>query len=248
MPRRLSPKHVRWAQYFQRFRFQLKYVLGGSNFLADALSRLPQYDSKREEVVQATMPPYSRKNAKLDSCSRTVSFEDDIRAALLQDAWLLNNPGLLTQRDGLAWYDNKLYVPQKMRSRVYHRCHDSKQAGHFGSLKTLHLARRQFWWPRMRHDIETYVKNCYICAQSKPYPGKPMGLLQSVADPNQPWQDIGTDFIVELPEVRGYTVIWTVVDLFSKQAHFIPCKGLPSAKRLAKMFLGKWEAGKILIV
>lgn len=64
-----------------------------------------------------------------------------------------------------------------------------------------------------------------------------MGLLQQVADPTHPWQDIAMDFIVDLPNSRGYTVIWTIVDLFSKQAHFVPCKGLPSAQRLARLFL-----------
>lgn len=42
---------------------------------------------------------------------------------------------------------------------------------------------------------------------------------------------------MELPESGGNTVIWTVVDLFSKQAHFIPCQKLPSVRVLAKMFV-----------
>lgn len=33
------------------------------------------------------------------------------------------------------------------------------------------------------------------------------------------------------------TLIWTVIHLFSKQEHFVPCKGLPSARRLAKLFV-----------
>ncbi|KAK9395832.1 hypothetical protein NXF25_019193 [Crotalus adamanteus] len=45
------------------------------------------------------------------------------------------------------------------------------------------------------------------------------------------------DFIVDLPESRQYNVIWTVIDLFSKQAHFIPCRGLPSARRLSRLFI-----------
>lgn len=45
------------------------------------------------------------------------------------------------------------------------------------------------------------------------------------------------DFIVELPESEGNTIIWSVVDLFSNQAHFVPGPKLPSTQRLAKMFV-----------
>lgn len=31
--------------------------------------------------------------------------------------------------------------------------------------------------------------------------------------------------------------IWTMIDLFSKQDHFIACPGLLSAKKLAKLFV-----------
>ncbi|KAK9395706.1 hypothetical protein NXF25_019067 [Crotalus adamanteus] len=182
------------------------------------------------------MLPYGQDEAKAVSRSVATNLENELKAALLDDPWLFDNPSLLTKQDGLAWHGSKLYVPQTLRSRVFHRCQNSKQAGHYGFLKTLHLARHQFWWPQMRTDVETYVRGCPVCATSKPHTGKPLGLLQS-ADPIRPWQDIVMDFIVELPESRGYMVIWTVVDLFSKQAHFIPCKGLPSARRLARLFL-----------
>ncbi|KAK9395822.1 tyrosine-protein kinase Srms-like [Crotalus adamanteus] len=86
-------------------------------------------------------------------------------------------------------------------------------------------------------SVENYVKSCTVCATMKRIPGKTPGLLQPVADPSQPWEEIAMDFIVDLPESSGNTVIWTVIDLFSKQAHFIACKGLPSAQRLAKLFL-----------
>ncbi|XP_039213407.1 uncharacterized protein LOC120314410 [Crotalus tigris] len=161
----------------------------------------------------------------------------ELREAVVHDEWLQNHPGLLTQRDGLAWKADKLYVPEKLRSVVLKRCHDAKQAGHFGFRKTLHHIRRQFWLPHLKPDVETYVKACHVCATAKPRVGKPMGLLQKVADPRQPWEEIAMDFIVELPSSRNYPVIWTVIDLFSKQAHFIPCKGLPSAQRLARMFV-----------
>lgn len=60
------------------------------------------------------------------------------------------------------------------------------------------------------------------------------GLLQPVANPTMLWEEIAMDFIVELPKSGGNTLIWTIVDLFSKQAHFIPCPKLPSAPGLSK--------------
>lgn len=129
----------------------------------------------------------------------------------------------------MAWKGSKLYIPLALQEKVLHRSHDVKQAGHFGFLKMLHYVKRQFWWPRMKASVEDYVKRCPICTTVKHQVGKPLGLLQEVVDPTRPWQDIAMDFIVKLPESNCHTVIWTVIGLFSKQAHFVPCSGLPSA-------------------
>lgn len=45
-PRKLGAKQLRWAEFFSKFRFTLHHLPGKSNFLADALSRLPQHDSQ----------------------------------------------------------------------------------------------------------------------------------------------------------------------------------------------------------
>ncbi|KAK9395678.1 hypothetical protein NXF25_019039 [Crotalus adamanteus] len=198
---------------------------------------MPQYHSKREEVVQALMPrTWQEMTNSVIHRSRTDEL-DAIRTAMQTDKWAQEHPGWLTNRDGVAWKGDKMYVPEGLRKTVLQRCHDAKQAGHFGFLKTLHLLRRQFWWPRLKGDVEQYVRECHVCASAKPQTGKPMGLLQTVADPSRPWEEITMDFIVALPENRGYNAIWTVVDLFSKHAYFIPCRGLPSARRLSRLFI-----------
>src|SRR2546429_3772255 len=44
------------------------------------------------------------------------------------------------------------------------------------------------------------------------------------------------DFIVQLPTVRGYSQVWTVVDRFTKMVHFIPLKST-TARELADGFV-----------
>ncbi|KAK9395482.1 hypothetical protein NXF25_018843 [Crotalus adamanteus] len=95
----------------------------------------------------------------------------DLRAAVLDDEWLREHPEVLTQREGIAWKGDKMYVPDRLRRTVLLRCHDAKQASHFGFLKILHLVRRQFWWPRLKSDVEKYVKECHVCASAKPRTG-----------------------------------------------------------------------------
>lgn len=68
----------------------------------------------------------------------------------------------------------------------------------------------------MKQDIKSYVKSCAVCAAMKKRPGKSPGLLQQVAEPTRPWEEIAMDFIVQLPDSAGNMVIWTVIDLFSK--------------------------------
>ncbi|KAI3365248.1 hypothetical protein L3Q82_010331, partial [Scortum barcoo] len=64
-----------------------------------------------------------------------------------------------------------------------------------------------------------------------------MGLLQRLPVPQRPWSHLTLDFITGLPLSKGNTTVLTVVDRFSKMAHFIPLPKLPSAKETAQVMI-----------
>ncbi|KAL0146841.1 hypothetical protein M9458_057780 [Cirrhinus mrigala] len=53
--------------------------------------------------------------------------------------------------------------------------------------------------------------------------------------PRRPWSHLGVDFATDLPNSRGDTCIFIIVDRFSKSVRFIPLKGLPTAMETAEL-------------
>ncbi|MCO5554354.1 hypothetical protein L7F22_007883 [Adiantum nelumboides] len=64
---------------------------------------------------------------------------------------------------------------------------------------------------------------CLVCRKGKFDGYKAQGLLQPLPILTRPWESIAMDFIFDLPRTQsGHDGIWTVIDRFSKKAHFIP--------------------------
>ena len=92
----------------------------------------------------------------------------------------------------------------------------------------------------MRKDIHDYVEKCMVCQKVKYDRGKAPGLLQPLPIPNAPWESIFMYFIFVLPNSRqGNMGIWTILDRFSKQAHFIPVKKTINAHDMARIFISQ---------
>ncbi|MCO5611684.1 hypothetical protein L7F22_065942 [Adiantum nelumboides] len=70
--------------------------------------------------------------------------------------------------------------------------------------------------------------------------GKQPGLLHPLPIPDSPWESISMDFIFGLPKsIHGNTGIRTIVDRFSKQAHFIPVKKIIKTHQMATLFISQ---------
>ncbi len=140
----------------------------------------------------------------------------------------------LRRGNASAWVPtNRLSVPERLRSDVIRWGHGSNVACHPGIGRTRFLVNQRFWWSTMARDIRDFVLACSVCARGKTSNRTPEGLLQLLSVPSRPWSHIALDFVTALPPSLGKMVVLTVVDRFSKAAHFIPLPKLPSAKETA---------------
>ncbi len=212
--KRLNSRQARWALFFGRFDFVLSYRPGSKNVKPDALSRI--FDrSERPSTPECILPE------SLFVSTLVWEVESKVKRALQG----------VTPPAGCP--PNRLFVPESVRSDVIQWGHCSNVACHPGVSRTKFLVKQRFWWPRMAHDVHDFVLACSACATGKTSNRPPDGLLQPLPVPSRPWSHISLDFITALPPSQGNTVVLTVVDRFSKAAHFIPLPKLPSAKETA---------------
>ena len=93
-----------------------------------------------------------------------------------------------------------------------------------------------FYWPKMRRDVDRFVKCCITCNKAKSKL-KPHSSYTPLPAPTTPWEDISMAFVLGLPRTRrGHDSIFVVVDRFSKMAHFIACHKSDDASHIANLF------------
>lgn len=217
--KRLNSRQARWALFFTRFNFILSYRPGSRNIKPDALSR--QFTSSEDPSFE---PETILSNSHLVA-TLTWDVEERVKAALE------DQPG------PSACPSNRLFVPQHLRSDVLQWAHGSKLTCHPGIQRTKEVLQQRFWWASLGEDTKNFVNACPVCSQSKPSHQAPAGHLHPLPVPHRPWSHISIDFVTGLPLSNGHTVVLTVVDRFSKMAHFIALPKLPSAKETAELML-----------
>ena len=63
--------------------------------------------------------------------------------------------------------ENLPYIPEVIRMKLISRHYDNPLAGHFGIKKIRELVAQKYYWPTLRADIKSYVKECNIYLASK---------------------------------------------------------------------------------
>ena len=137
--------------------------------------------------------------------------------------------------DGFVLHQGKLFVPDSSLLWPQLLAH-AHGAGHEGVQKTLVRLRAAFHNPRAAKHVREHIRGCLVCQRNKTEHLHPGGLLQPLEVPSMVWSDISMDFVEGFPHVGGKSVVLTVVDRFSKMAHFVPLGHPYTALTVAQAF------------
>ncbi|KAL0561560.1 hypothetical protein IC582_001994 [Cucumis melo] len=144
--------------------------------------------------------------------------------------------------DGGLLFERRLCVPSDsaIKTELLSEAHSSPFSMHPGSTKMYQDLKRVYWWRNMKREVAEFVSRCLVCQQVKAPRQKPAGLLQPLSIPEWKWENVSMDFITGLPRtLRGFTVIWVVVDRLTKSAHFVPGKSTYTASKWAQLYMSE---------
>lgn len=227
----LNNRQRRWIQLLAEYDFDLKYLAGKENKIADALSRRPMCNLVT--VIHTNL---------IDDLHKEV-LKDGFYAPIL--SFLHEHPGDMYENKfhlykGHLYYLNRLCVPTNstFKDQILWECHNTPFSGHPGLNKTYEKIKSSFFWPQMKHDVKNYVRECLDCQKVKVEHKRIPGELQSLDVPLKKWESISMDFITKLPTTRGgYDTLFVVVDRLTKLAHFFPMKKTDTALIVVRLFV-----------
>ncbi|WVZ82924.1 hypothetical protein U9M48_030129 [Paspalum notatum var. saurae] len=217
------PQH-HWVSKLLGYDFSVDYKPGSTNVVADALSRCDMEDTGALHTISALrfdLVQDLRTAASTDPA--LVALKKQIEQGQLTDPWSLV--------DGVVLYNRRFYIPPAPSLLPSILLLSTTRME-----KSLHRFQRDFHTPQARRIIQEWVRNCLVCQRSKTEHLSAAGLLLPLPVPSAVWADISMDFVEGLPKVGGKSVILTVVDRFSKYAHFIALSHPYSAESVAQAF------------
>ena len=223
-----SPRMNRWILEMREYQFEVSYVKGTQNRVADFLSRpINRIQVVQEDTILGKSVEEFR-NLQMGEERWRVLIEYLKGGPLPKKGYPRATLSQFTLYDDLLYYVTtlktgavlfNLVIPHILRKDALSSAH--VQSGHLGQKKTLTRAQRLFYWPNMLSDVKTYVNSCPVCQQLKP--GPPLQrLYQELPVVNRPLQRVGMDITDMTAGQNNYRYILTIIDHYSRYTKFYP--------------------------
>jgi hypothetical protein len=161
----LNERQQKWVSKIQAYDFDIEFVKGKNNVVADALSRRPSV--------------YAMTDISVDwKAHLLVEYSKNKFACEVMDGQVQDDNFRIM--DDIIYYKGRIFlVPEStFKAKVLQASHDSPVAGHQGFIKTYRQIWERFAWKGLKEDVMRHMKECTTCQANKDEHTHPAGLLQ----------------------------------------------------------------------
>jgi hypothetical protein len=221
----------RWLLRLAPFKFKVSHISGKSNVVADCLTRQYEELSADDTFTGLVLQHLPEAFRSIREHQSEDPFCKDLRRKVAQadpasKPFKLVNETLVYQPSRAS---AKRYVlPESLRPMVLQYFHGSTLSAHLGMTKTLSRIGKVFYWPNMRSDIFSFVRECQECQRAKPAQDSRVGLHSSQLV-SRPLERIFMDFFGPIVRSRrGNIAVLVILDGFSKFVAMYPVRRITS--------------------
>ncbi|GFT05821.1 retrovirus-related Pol polyprotein from transposon 17.6 [Trichonephila clavipes] len=185
-----SSKILRWKLALEEFNYDIHYIRGSLNSVADHLSRyinnitIAFPDSKDLINMQ-------REDSVLSTIIQKID-QNDVSPQISN--YFINGEGLLchlSKRPSRSPRSNttrkQVCIPHCLKAKILESVH-SEYGGHLKFFKTYHRLSENFFWHNMYKDTKNFVRSCTICLSRKnafKIPPAPHQLVEQSTEPGE---------------------------------------------------------------
>ncbi|XP_063914802.1 uncharacterized protein K02A2.6-like [Zophobas morio] len=231
----------RWILFLSGFSYNIQYIKGANNRVADMLSRHPiDAESGTEEQAVPTVNLIISEGIPIDA--ETIHKETVKDTTLKQihkfvmNGWpeKINDEKLIqfsrrkqqiTTEGGCLLWGDRIIIPEVLRKRLLEELH----ALHLGIVKMKSIARSYFWWPNMDKQIELITKACKACIITGDDPRKTVRTPWHQS--SKPWERVHVDYLG--PIKNDYYFV--MIDSFSKWPEIFRTKRMTAEVTIQKL-------------
>lgn len=241
-------------------KFEEKLLTMASNFMVSELQitedtihvpiNLKVGDSEEVETLQTASSKYTTlvgmdqdevlkwkvaydEDPHFSSVLKAIREDKDNNIPYLQ--YQYSDHGLLYFEDSMG--NTRMCIPKGLRNEIMSESHNViSESAHSGYYKTYNRISTTYYWPHMSREIKKFVNTCDVCQKTKPRRHAPVGLLQPIPIPSQPFEVIMMDFIPKLPLSNGFDNILVIFDKLTKYTIFIPTTVKINEVEMARLF------------
>lgn len=222
----LAGRLARWPLRLQPFSYTIIHKKGKEHVVPDFISRSVKDTELKDPKIDTVQAENTIKDKWYLAMIRKVG-ENPIRYKL----WRVKNNTLFKNvRNNRSLFPHnhehwKIVVSKERRTELLQENHDSPTAGHSGAYKTYWRIHNKFYWPKMKADVNRYVRNCRMCGECKVERKSPAGLMGAKPVPVCSWKVVSIDLVGPFPRTpRGHTKLLVALDTFSKFVLLFPLR------------------------